>query len=61
MSRKGNPYENAYVESFFKTLKQEKAYLWEYESFSVILERIPYFIEEMYNKKVAFSFRLSTS
>ncbi len=51
MSGKGNPYENAYVESFFKTLKQEEVYLWEYESFSDILERIPYFIEEVYNKK----------
>jgi transposase InsO family protein len=29
MSAKGNPYENAYVESFFKTLKQEEVYLWE--------------------------------
>jgi len=26
-SRKGNPYDNAYVESFFKTLKYEEVYL----------------------------------
>jgi transposase InsO family protein len=51
MAGKGNPYENAYAESFFKTLKQEEVYLWEYESFSDVLERIPYFIEEVYNKK----------
>jgi transposase InsO family protein len=32
-SRKGNPYDNAYVESFFKTLKYEEVYLNEYETF----------------------------
>ena len=51
MSAKGNPYDNAFVESFFKTLKQEEVYLWEYESFSDVINRIPYFIEDVYNKK----------
>ncbi len=51
MSAKGNPYDNAFVESFFKTLKQEEVYLWEYETFSNVAERIPYFIEDVYNKK----------
>ena len=51
MSAKGNPYDNAVVESFFKTLKQEEVYLWEYETFSDVIERIPYFIEDVYNKK----------
>ncbi len=51
MSAKGNPYDNAFVESFFKTLKQEEVYLWEYETFSDVIERIPYFIEDVYNKK----------
>jgi putative transposase len=51
MSAKGNPYDNAFVESFFKTLKQEEVYLWEYETFSDVAERIPYFIEDVYNKK----------
>jgi transposase InsO family protein len=51
MSAKGNPYDNAFVESFFKTLKQEEVYLWEYEPFSDVIERIPYFIEDVYNKK----------
>jgi transposase InsO family protein len=27
MSTKGNPYDNAYAESFFKTLKNEEVYL----------------------------------
>lgn len=39
MSGKGNPYDNAFAESFLKTLKQEEVYLWEYESFSDVLER----------------------
>ena len=51
MSAKGNPYDNAYAESFFKTLKNEEVYLWEYESFTDVVERIPDFIEEVYNRK----------
>lgn len=51
MSAKGNPYDNAFTESFFKTLKQEEVYLWEYETFSDVIERIPYFIEDVYNRK----------
>jgi transposase InsO family protein len=31
-TRRGNPYENAVMESFFKTLKQEEVYLYEYET-----------------------------
>ena len=51
MSGKGNPYDNAFAESFFKTLKQEEVYLWQYETFSDVTERIPYFILDVYNKK----------
>ncbi|GAH65968.1 unnamed protein product [marine sediment metagenome] len=51
MSAKGNPYGNAFTESFFKTLKQEQVYIWEYESFSDVIKRTPYFIEDVYNKK----------
>ena len=51
MSAKGNPYDNAYAESFFKTLKHEEISLWEYESFADVVERIPQFIDEVYNKK----------
>jgi putative transposase len=40
MSAKGNPYDNAFAESFFKTLKQEEVYLWEYETFSDVIERM---------------------
>ena len=51
MFTKGNPYDNTFAETFFKTLKLEEAYLWEYENFSDVAERIPYFIEDVYNKK----------
>ncbi len=51
MSAKGNPYDNAYAEAFFKTLKNEEVYLWEYESFTDVVERIPEFIEQVYNRK----------
>jgi putative transposase len=51
MSRSGNPYDNAFAESFMKTLKTEEVYLWEYESMADVVERIPHFIEEVYNKK----------
>lgn len=51
MSRKGNPYDNAYAESFMKTLKREEIYLWDYETYTDVIERLPYFIEEVYNKK----------
>jgi len=51
MARTGNPYENATMESFFKTLKYEEVYLCDYETLADVLERIPYFIEEVYNRK----------
>jgi len=51
MSRKGNPYDNARMESFFKTLKYEEVYLYEYETIEDVMTRLPYFIEEVYNHK----------
>ncbi len=51
MSRTGNPYDNAHAESFFKTLKYEEVHLWNYETYEDVLQRLPYFIEEVYNKK----------
>lgn len=51
MARQGNPYDNALAESFMKTLKHEEVYLWDYETFSDVQKRIPFFIEEVYNKK----------
>jgi len=51
MSGKANPYDNAKMESFFRTLKVEEVYMSEYITFEDALNSIPYFIEEVYNKK----------
>ena len=51
MGRKANPYDNAYAESFIKTLKSEEVQLWEYRTIEDVEKRIPYFIEEVYNQK----------
>jgi putative transposase len=50
MSRKGDPYDNATAESF-KTLKSEEVYLWDYRTMDDVQSRLPYFIEEVYNRK----------
>ena len=42
---------NAKIESFFRTLKVEEVYMFEYETYAEVLKRIPYFIEEVYNRK----------
>lgn len=51
MSRKGNPYDNATVESFMKTLKTEEVYLNEYDNEIDARMNIGRFIETMYNHK----------
>lgn len=51
MAEKGNPYENAMMESFFKTLKYEEVYLCQYETFEDVVARLPHFMEEVYNLK----------
>ena len=51
MSRKGNPYDNAKAESFFKTLKREEVWLKEYLSFEEAQADLAHFIEQVYNLK----------
>ena len=51
MSAKGNPYDNAFMESFYKTLKYEEVHLWNYETYQDVIERLPFFLEEVYNRK----------
>jgi putative transposase len=51
MAAVGNPYENAKVESFFRTLKLEEVYLKDYRDFEEAHENIGGFIEEDYNEK----------
>ena len=50
-SAKGNPYDNAFLESFMKTLKQEEVYLANYETYLDVIENLPRFLEEVYNEK----------
>ena len=51
MTQTGNPRENAYAESFFKTLKVEEVYLREYLNFEEANWNIKQFIEDVYNAK----------
>lgn len=51
MSGSGNPYDNAFAESFMKTLKVEEVYINEYENFDDALKNIKRFIEDVYNEK----------
>lgn len=48
---KGNPYENAFAESFMKTLKNDQVDLFKFATILDVIENVPNFIEEVYNKK----------
>jgi putative transposase len=50
-SRKGNPYDNAFAESFMATLKKNEVHLYEYDTYLDVVERVSKFIEDVYNKK----------
>jgi transposase InsO family protein len=51
MSRRGNPYDNAKAESFFKSLKVEEVYLNDYRTTTEARENIGSFVEAVYNQK----------
>ncbi len=51
MSRPANPYDNAFCESFMKTLKQEEIYCNEYGDFQELSEHIEEFIGKYYNRE----------
>jgi len=51
MSRRGNPYDNAYAESFMKTLKHEEVHRCEYRNLEEARGRIEAFVYEVYNQK----------
>jgi transposase InsO family protein len=51
MSRRGNPYDNAQAESFFKTLKHEEVNLTEYRNLEEAAGSIGAFIEQIYNRE----------
>ena len=46
-----DPYHNAQAESFMKTSKVEDVYMAGYDSFPDVAERLPRYIEEVYNSK----------
>ncbi len=50
-SAKGNPYGNAFVESFMKTLKRDEVYLKKYRTYLDVIDNLPRFIEDVYNRK----------
>lgn len=51
MSRKGNPYDNAFCESFMKTLKYEEVHRQEYRDLADARASIEDFLERVYNHK----------
>jgi putative transposase len=51
MSRAGNPYDNAFAESFIKTLKYEEVYRNHYRDMSEAQVAIGEFIDQIYNQK----------
>jgi len=51
MSGKGNPYDNAKAESFFKTLKRKELYLKDYRTYSEAEVNLGSFIDGVYNVK----------
>ena len=51
MSRKGNPYDNARMESFYKTLKTEEVNLQDYLDLDDARQHLDRFIGELYNRE----------
>lgn len=51
MSRTATPEDNAYIESFFKTLKKEEIYFKDYKILEDVKDNLPKFIDEIYNTK----------
>lgn len=51
MSRLATPQDNAYIESFFKTLKREEVYFKNYKTMDDVVKHLPKFIDEVYNTK----------
>jgi putative transposase len=51
MSRKGNPYDNAFCESFMKTLKYEEVHRQEYRDLADARSSIQDFLERVYNQR----------
>jgi putative transposase len=50
-SRKGNPYDNAFAESFFKTLKANAVDMRSYRDVWHVLDHLPEFLDDIYNER----------
>lgn len=50
-SRLATPEDNAYIESFFKTLKREEIYFKDYKTMNDVKNNLPRFINDVYNSK----------
>jgi transposase InsO family protein len=50
ISRPGKPYDNAFCESFMKTLKREEIYANEYRDLEHLVQSVEAFIEHYYNR-----------
>ena len=50
MSRSGNCYDNAVVESFFRTLKVERVYDRRYATLEAAQQDLAQYIENFYNR-----------
>ncbi len=50
-SRIATPEDNAFIESFFKTMKKEEVYFKDYKTMNDVIKNLPKFIEEIYNRK----------
>jgi transposase InsO family protein len=50
MSRPANPYDNAFCESFMRTLKEEEIHCHQYRDFQELSEHIEEFIDHYYNR-----------
>jgi len=51
MSDKGSPWQNGFVESFFKTLKTNEVYLNDYQNIREAKQNLFKFIEQVYNQE----------
>jgi transposase InsO family protein len=55
MSKPGYPYDNAYCESFLKTLKKEEIHCRQYASLEELRSHLSEFIDEYYNRRLLHS------
>lgn len=51
MSRKGNPYDNACIESFHATIKKELIYRYKWETREGAIKAIRHYIDQFYNTR----------